>query len=259
MTNHTPRGKKEAPKPNKERKEQRVIHGDCVEVIGTLPAGSVDLIVSSPPYNVGIEYTNSDDEKSWQEYRKQMTDVSKAMFSILRDGGRLCWNIPSFSSRLNLYFLFQDLFFQAGFKQYAEVIWDKKQISSRTAWGSFCSASEPNLLPRHEYILVFYKGSKNHGKGESDINKDNFIKWTDAMWELQPETNSDHPAPFPIELPSRCIQMFSFVGETVLDPFVGSGTTLRAAANLKRKGIGIDISPEYCAKAEDRLRQGVLL
>lgn len=238
---------------------QKIIQGDCTEIMETLPAGTVDLIVSSPPYNVGISYDSHNDDSTWEEYRTWMTSVSKAMFRVLRDGGRMCWNIPSFSNRQNLYYLFQDVFFNTGWKQYAEIIWDKKQISSRTAWGSFQSASEPNLLPRHEYILVFFKGDHNHGKGKSDISKDSFIKWTDAMWELQPETNSDHPAPFPIELPSRCIQMFSFVGETVLDPFVGSGTTLRAAKNLKRLGIGIDISNQYTQLASDRLRQEVLL
>lgn len=231
-----------------------IIHGDSLEILKTLPDESVDCVVTSPPYNVGIDYgENFDDEKEWGVYFSLMRGILKEIFRTTRDGGRVCWNIPSFSSRQNLYFEFNKLFREVGFMQYAEIIWDKHQISSRTAWGSFASASQPNILPRHEYILVFYKGNKNYGKGEDDINKDNFIKWTDGMWSFAPETNSTHPAPYPIELPSRCIQMFSFVGDKILDPFAGSCTTLIAAKQLGRECICIEKEEQYVKIGKERL------
>jgi site-specific DNA-methyltransferase (adenine-specific) len=240
-------------------KQNKIIQGDCLEVMKTMPDNCIDLVVTSPPYNVGIKYQNTNDEKEWAEYGLQMLKTLKEMFRIIRDGGRVCWNIPSFSSRQNLYEIFLNLFRLNGFLQYAEIIWNKKQISSRTAWGSFQSASEPNILPSHEYILIFYKGSKNHGKGQNDITKEEFIKWTDGMWEFTPETNSKHPAPYPETLAKRCIKMFSYVGETILDPFVGSGTTARACKDLRRNYIGIDISKEYVDMSNQRLAQEVLL
>ena len=177
----------------------------------------------------------------------------------MKNNGRVVWNIPSFSNRQNLYQFFGRLFEQTGFKQYAEIIWDKKQISSRTAWGSFASASEPNILPRHEYILVYYKLEKNKGKGEDTISKTSFIKWTDGMWEFTPETRSNHPAPFPKELPSRCIEMFSYKNDLIFDPFMGSGTTARACIDLKRRFIGAELSEEYCQMWENKLKQQTLL
>lgn len=236
----------------------KIINGDCLEVMKGFEPESIDLVVTSPPYNVGIEYKNTDDEKAWELYIEQMQAVLYELFRVVRSGGRVCWNIPSFSSRQNLYEIFLSLFRKVGFLQYAEIIWNKKQISSRTAWGSFKSASQPNILPSHEYILVFYKENKNHGKGQDDITKEQFIKWTDGMWSFTPETNSKHPAPYPKELASRCIKMFSYVGETILDPFIGSGTTARVCKDNNRNYIGIDISPDYCKIAEDRLRQEVL-
>jgi len=240
--------------------EQKIIQGDCLEVMRGFAENAFDLVVSSPPYNVGIDYAEDfDDTKEWGEYEELMASVCKELYRVVRDGGRVCWNIPSFSSRQNLYGVFSRLFTEVGFKQYAEIVWNKKQISGRTAWGSFKSASQPNILPSHEYILVFYKGEKNHGKGEDDIDSENFIKWTDGMWTFPPETNSTHPAPFPMELPNRCVQMFSFVGEIVLDPFAGNGTTIRAAKNLRRNAVGIELNEEYAEFARKRLEQDTLL
>ena len=238
---------------------QQIIQGDCLEVMRTFADKSFDLVLTSPPYNVGIDYGEDfDDNKEWEDYRAFLKQICEEMYRVLRIGGRVCWNVPSFSSRQNLYFDSLTAFYSAGFKQYAEIIWDKKQISSRTAWGSFQSASEPNILPSHEYLLVFYKGEKNLGEGENDIAKENFIRWTDGMWSFPPETNSNHPAPFPIELSNRCLQMFSYVEANILDPFCGSGTTLRSAKNLNRNALGIEISPEYCEIARSRLKQEML-
>jgi len=194
--------------------------GDCLVEMKKIPDKSVDLVITSPPYNVGITYASHDDNQSWGDYEKWMINILKESYRVIRDGGRLCWNIPSFSSRQNLYGVFSRLLNDVGFKQYAEIIWDKKQISSRTAWGSFQSASQPNILPSHEYILVFYKISKNHGKGKNDVTKENFIQWTNGMWSFKPQTKSEHPAPYPIELPLRCMQVF-LCKRNHLRPFYG--------------------------------------
>ncbi len=234
--------------------EIQITLSDCIKGMEAMGDGSVDLVVTSPPYNVGIEYGAHDDDKGWDEYEKTMRSVISNLFRVVRDGGRVCWNIPSFSSRQNLYETFLRLFREAGFKQYAEIIWNKDQISSRTAWGSFCSASEPNILPSHEYILVFYKGSKNHGAGESDLTKEEFIPWTNGMWNIRPETDSNHPAPFPLALPKRLIKMFTYPGRLVMDPFMGSGTSGVAAVELGRSFIGFELDPKWHEMAQARIK-----
>lgn len=234
--------------------ENKIICGTVESVLKEIPSNSLDLCISSPPYNVGIEYDEHDDNMEWKKYEEWMSVITDELFRTLRDGGRVCWNIPSFSSRQNLYQLFYKLFEKSGFKQYSEIIWDKKQISSRTAWGSFCSPSEPNILPRHEYVLIFYKNTKNFGKGKTDISKEEFIKWTDGMWEINPETKSGHPAPFPEELPERLMKMFSYPESIVVDPFGGSGTVAYVAKKFNRRFIHIDISKKYCSESKKRVK-----
>lgn len=225
----------------------------CLDGLRHLADNSIDLIVSSPPYNVGIMYSGYEDNKSWEKYDEFMGDILKEAFRVVRDGGRVAWNIPSFSSRQNLYERFLRLFRVAGFLQYAEVIWNKNQISSRTAWGSWLSPSQPNILPSHEYILVFYKNQKNYGKGHADITKEEFIPWTNGMWEIRPETKSKHPAPFPVELPYRLIKFLTYPGDVVLDPFSGSGTTAIAAVRTGRRYIGFELDEGYTRMANERI------
>lgn len=227
----------------------------CIEGLKQMDDSSVDMFISSPPYNVGIEYGAYGDTKPWEEYELFMENLLTEMFRVLRDGGRVAWNIPSFSSKQNLYEIFLKLFRKVGFMQYAEIIWDKKQISSRTAWGSWLSASQPNILPSHEYILVFYKNNKNYGKGKSDITKEEFISWTNGMWSFKPETKSKHPAPFPVELPYRLIKFFTYPDDLVIDPFMGSGTTALACIKTGRKCIGFEIDPAYIAMASERIME----
>jgi site-specific DNA-methyltransferase (adenine-specific) len=138
-----------------------------------------------------------------------------------------------------------------------EIIWQKSRgASGNCAWGSWMSAKSPRLRDIHEYLLVFVKGSFSRpDKGKSDIGRDEFLKSTLSVWEIPPESAKriGHPAPFPVELASRVVRLFSYVDDVVLDPFNGSGTTCVAALKNGRSYAGYDISHDYCSIANNRL------
>jgi len=142
---------------------------------------------------------------------------------------------------------------------YTIIIWNKFQVSSRTAWGSFKSPSCPSFPTPFEYILVFSKLSyKLQYKGETDLSKEEFIKWSLSQWTFAPQTNQNkigHNAMFPEELPIRCMKMFSWKNSLIYDPFMGSGTTAIACINNNRNYIGSEISENYCNIAKARLEK----
>jgi len=150
---------------------------------------------------------------------------------------------------------------EIGFRYHSTIIWNEGNISRRTAWGSWMSASAPYVIAPVELIVVLYREhwKRRSGTGQSDIARQEFIDWTNGLWTFNGESKkrTGHPAPFPVELPRRCIKLFSFVGDTVLDPFMGSGTTLAAAAGCGRKAIGIEIEERYCALALARLENPI--
>lgn len=145
-----------------------------------------------------------------------------------------------------------------GWKYHSTIIWNEGNISRRTACGSFMSASAPFVIAPVKVILVLYKKNwkKTSGSIKSDITKEEFMEWTNGIWSFSGESKKrvGHPAPFPIELPRRCIKLFSYIGDVVLDPFLGSGTTLIVTFLSKRKGIGVEIDKEYCDLAIKRLK-----
>ena len=152
---------------------------------------------------------------------------------------------------------------KVGWKYFSTIIWNEQNISRRTAWGSWLSASAPYVIAPVEVIVVLYKKrwKKTSRSGISDITRDEFIGWTNGLWTFPGENRKrvGHPAPFPIELPKRCIKLFSYVGDTILDPFLGSGATLVACALLNRKGIGVEIEPKYCEVAKNRvIKEGLI-
>ncbi|MCC6019628.1 MAG: site-specific DNA-methyltransferase [Candidatus Verstraetearchaeota archaeon] len=239
-----------------------VINDDFLKVDYIKP-NSIDLVVTSPPYNVDIEYEGYRDNIPYEKYLEFTEKWLRRVYEILKPDGRICLNIPLDKSRGRTGEGFQSVYVdvvsiakRVGFEYFSTIIWNESNISRRTAWGSFASASAPYVIAPVEVIVLLYKHSwKRFEGGDSDITPEEFKEWTLGLWTFQGENPKrvGHPAPFPLELPKRCIKLFSYVGDVVLDPFVGSGTTLVAAYLLRRKAIGIDISRKYCEIARERL------
>ncbi len=239
-----------------------VIYNEDFLKIKKIPISSVDLIVTSPPYNVDIHYNSHNDNLSYNNYLEFTTKWLKKCLEITKNDGRLCLNIPLDKNKGGQQSVYADVTHiakEVGWRYHSTIIWNEGNISRRTAWGSFKSASAPYVIAPVETIVILYKKywKKTSGSKISDISKEEFMEWTNGVWTFSGESKKrvGHPAPFPIELPRRCIKLFSFVNDTVLDPFVGSGTTLLAANSLNRKGIGVDIDKEYCNLAIKRLRK----
>ena len=228
------------------------------ESMDELPDCSVHLMVTSPPYNVGKDY---DEDLTLQEYRDFLKRVFREVHRVLVPGGRACINIANLGRKpyLPLHtYIIQDML-ELGFLMRGEIIWNKASSSSpSTAWGTWLSAANPILRDIHEYILVFSKDTftrKNPNRKPGTISKEEFLEYTRSVWTFPAESAKKvgHPAPFPVELPRRLIQLYTFQDDVVLDPFAGSGAACVAAKNNDRKYVGYDINLEYVRLAERRL------
>ena len=228
-----------------------------------IPSNSVHHMITSPPYNVSKEY---DDNLSLQEYLSLLRDVFKEVYRVLVPGGRAIVNIANVGRKpyIPLATYVNTIMIELGFLMRGEIIWDKSaSAGSSTAWGSFQSASNPCLRDIHEYILVFSKGSfklprtkEERANGRDDtIEKQEFIDLTKSIWRFPTASAKriGHPAPFPVELPRRTIEFYTFAGDIILDPFMGAGSTAIAALETGRNYIGYDISKEYIDLANERL------
>lgn len=223
---------------------------------------SIDLIVTSPPYNLDIKYNSHNDQLTYDHYLAFSKRWMKRCYRWLKNDGRFCLNIPLDKNKGGQQSVGADLTTIAkkiGFSYHSTVVWNEGNISRRTAWGSWASASAPYVITPVELVIVLYKNAwkKTSGSRKSDISKKEFMEWTNGLWTFNGEKKkkTGHPAPFPLELPLRCMKLFSFVGDTVLDPFLGSGSTLVAASQGNRKGIGIEIDPGYCDIAITRIEK----
>ncbi len=238
--------------------ETNIIYCADSTSMNQLPDRSVHLMVTSPPYNVGKEY---DEDLSLQEYKDLLEAVLSETFRVLVDGGRACVNIANVGRTpyIPLHSGIIDIAQELGYLMRGEIIWNKgASAGTSCAWGSWMSSSNPVLRDVHEYILVFSKGSfKRHPIGENTIGRDEFLDWTKSIWTFPAASakKANHPAPFPIELPKRIIHMYSYAGDIVLDPFMGSGTTAEAAILAGRQYIGYEIDENYVEIAREKLKR----
>lgn len=239
-----------------DRRGIRLFNADILTV--DLEPQAFDLIVTSPPYGVDVKYESYDDAIPYDEYLSFSSKWLTRCLELAKSDGRMCLNIPLDKNKGGQQSVYADLVEvakRAGWKYFSTIVWNEQNMSRRTAWGSWMSASAPFVIAPVEVIALFYKDSWDKvGKGTSDITRDEFIEWTNGMWTFSGESRDvGHPAPFPVELPRRCLKLFSYVGDMVLDPFAGSGSTLIACLETRRKGVGVEISREYCELARGRL------
>jgi site-specific DNA-methyltransferase (adenine-specific) len=222
----------------------------------------VDLI-TSPPYNLSIDYDDNNDSLDFDDYILFVKKWALICYEALKDDGRFCLNIPMkitqpHNKKLNISLSTEyiNVFKEIGFGFNNMVIWHKGNIN-KTCWGSFKSASSPFVRDPAECIILFYKNqwAKKNKKGLNDITNEEFVKWTQNVWTFPSEKrkNNKHPAPFPLELPTRCIKLFSYIDDLVMDPFNGSGTTTLAAKQLNRRYIGIEKSKLYYEQSLERI------
>jgi site-specific DNA-methyltransferase (adenine-specific) len=229
------------------------------ENMAELPEASIHLMVTSPPYNVGKDY---DEDFTLEEYLAFLKRVWREVHRVLVPGGRACVNVANLGRKpyipLHSYII-RDMV-DLGFLMRGEIIWDKGASAAvSTAWGSWKSPANPTLRDTHEYILVFSKGNFSRKKvadRESTISKGEFLEFTKSVWTLPAESAKKvgHPAPFPVELPYRLMQLYTYSGEMVLDPFMGSGQTAIAALRAGRRYVGYDIDDTYVRLADRRVR-----
>ena len=222
-----------------------------------IPDSCVHLMVTSPPYNVGKEY---DEDLNVDEYLDMLGAVFTETYRLLVDGGRACVNIANVGR--TPYIPYHALIIQSmlgcGFHMRGEIIWDKGVgAGSSMGWGIFRSASNSLLWDTHEYVMVFSKGRFGRDKRgrTGTIGRDEFLEYTKSVWRFPPESAKDvrHPAPFPMELPRRCIQLYTFEGDVVFDPFCGSGSTGVAAAESGRRYLMVDLDGRCVGIARRRL------
>ena len=238
----------------------KIYNVDILEGLNSLEENSVDLIVTSPPYNLSIDYMGTSDNLTYGDYMSWVYMWLYYSKKVLKIDGRICINVPIETNLTGKRFIqndYIDNLEELGFIRMANITWDKRNVTRRTAWGSWKSPSYPCINNPLECILVYCKETPRHlgNKEDIDITRDEFIEYTMGVWEMAPAKKSKvgHPAPFPEELPYRCMKLFSYKNDLVLDPFVGSGTTAIVAKKLGRNYIGFDISPEYCKLANERI------
>lgn len=243
---------------NKKTNHENIIFNKSAEKMDDLIDNCISLTVTSPPYNVG---KLSDNDLSDEAYWKLMKQCFKEVYRVTESGGRLVINVANLGRKPYIPFsnMFTDLMVELGFLMRGEIIWQKsKGANANFAWGSWLSASNPVIRDIHEYCLVFSKEGMSKGsKGKSTIEKEEFMESTLSIWNINPARAKKigHPAPFPVELAERFINLYSYEKDLILDPFIGSGSTAIAATNLKRSYIGYEISSEYCELAEKRLSE----
>ena len=265
----------------------RVVVGDCIDVMSTMPEGSVDLIVTSPPYGVGIAYDVHNDDMVWQEYVNFTKSWMEQAYRVLKDDGRISLNIPyeinrqDKGGRIFMVAEVWQIMKEIGYKFFGVVDLEEESPhrSRTTAWGSWMSPSAPYIYNPKECVILAYK--KHHVKkvkgqpqwiGEPtqvqdlkdpmvwrnktiyhDDDKKDFISLVFGQWKYFADTRSLTKATFSMDIPTKAIKILTYRNDVVLDPFAGSGTSLVASETLDRRWIGIELSPNYAEVAQKRV------
>ena len=248
------------------RYENKIICGDSVDVLKKLPDNCADLVLTSPPYNFGMDYAKTADDDEWRTYFSKMFAVFAECIRVVKYGGRIVINVqPLYSDYMPSHHIIGNFFLRRGMIWRGEILWEKNNYNCKyTAWGSWKSPSNPYLKYSWEFLEVFCKGDlKKPGvKENADITSDEFKKWVYGKWSIAPERGMSekygHPAMFPEELARRVLKLFSFRGDLVIDPFNGAGTTTAVAKKTGRRFLGVDISREYCGTAKKRVDKVLL-
>lgn len=247
----------------------KIYYESNLDTLDRMKDDFIDLTVTSPPYNVDLgnnkynknSYDLYNDNKDHQEYISWLKTIFSKIYQKTKKGGRCVINIgdgkngavPTHSDIIQM-------MVDIAWIPMVTIIWDKNNVSSRTAWGSFKSPSSPSFPTPFEYILAFAKENKKlQTKGETDLTNEEFVAWSLAKWTFTGENlkKVGHPAAFPIELPIRCLKMFSWVGSVIYDPFMGSGSTAIAAIRTNRNYIGSEISKDYVDLSEKRIQSQI--
>lgn len=234
----------------------KIFCGSCSDVLKTFPDECVDCCITSPPYP-GVNNMWGDLYKAdnFEQAHIFLSQVWVECLRVLRPGCKLIINIANTKRRPylpNVSKLYQTI----KAEPLGEIIWHKGYGQNSTAWGSYCNPSDPSLADQHEYIVVFRKYGERNKETGYHLSAKHFKSWRNSIWQIPPAKVADtgHCAAFPAEIPKRLILLYSYEGEIILDPFVGSGTTCAAAKFLNRQYIGIENNSAYFEIAEARLR-----
>lgn len=219
----------------------KIYCGDCVEIMQLMENESADLVITSPPYSVEKEY------ETGIEFSKHLDLIEKTVLGIsfkLKFGKILCWNIASNPKKNTL--LYHGMILEKYLNFVDNIVW-RKITGASPRFGNY--VNNHNYYPNTVWEMIFvYSKSLPNVKGDMSIQE--ALKFRDDVWTFRSQTEfKDHPTPFPMELPNAAIQLYSLPDDTVLDPFLGSGTTCVSAKNLNRKSIGIDKDPNHCETA----------
>jgi site-specific DNA-methyltransferase (adenine-specific) len=263
----------------------KIINGDCSEVMKTFPESSIDLIVTSCPYGVGIAYDVHNDDVIFDEYLEFSENWLTQAFRVLKDDGRIALNIPYEINRQDkggrIFFVSEiyQLMKKIGFKFFGivDLEEDSPHRSKTTAWGSWMSPSSPYIYNPKECVILAYKNKHiKKVKGEpqwkgvptqieqedgtfktkvvyQDEDKKEFMELVFGQWKYLNDSRPMTKATFSMDIPTKAIKILTYKNDIVLDPFAGSGTSLVAAEILGRQWIGIELSPNYCQVAETRV------
>lgn len=254
------RNLEERTKKEEKFKFNQFLCGDVLDMIKKIPDSSIHFAVTSPPYNVGKNYDNHNDTMDHQDYLDWLYKVWEETKRVLVPGGKFAINIAPTGIKdfVAIHHDYIEQMKKIGMKFRTEILWYKQTMLKRTAWGSFKSPANPHIVPSWEYVLVFSK-DQDRLEGDprmADITKEEFMKFSDGFWKIQPETKrKGHPAPFPEELIYRLQKFYSYKGNNILDMFGGTGTVAAIAARTGRNFVHIDISPLYCKIASDRVEK----